>query len=123
MQDYADLCELLLTAPADKVANEVFNCGFQNMSIMNIAKIVKSVVEEMFPEKGDIPIAVTTSDDPRSYHINSQKIKRALGFEPKHSIEEAVRNLCQAFKDGKLPNSFDDINYYNVKTMQAIGAK
>jgi len=123
VQDYADLCELLLTAPADKVANEVFNCGFQNMSIMNIAKIVKSVVEEMFPEKGDIPIAVTTSDDPRSYHINSQKIKRALGFEPKHSIEEAVRNLCQAFKDGKLPNSFDDINYYNVKTMQAIGAK
>lgn len=123
VQDYADLCKLLLTAPADKVKNEVFNCGFQNMSIMNIAQIVKKVVEETFPEKGDIPIDVTTSDDPRSYHINSEKIARALGFKPKHSIEDAVRDLCKAFKEGKLPNSFDDNKYFNVRTMKAIGAK
>ena len=123
IQDYADLCKLLLTAPHEKVANETFNCGFQNMSIMNIAKIVKQVVEEVFPEKGDIPIRVTTSDDPRSYHINSEKIYKALGFKPKYSIEDAVRGLCTAFREGKLPNSFDDNKYFNVKTMKAIGAK
>lgn len=123
VQDYADLCKLLLTAPDDKVANQVFNCGFQNMSIMNIAKTVKKVVEEVFPEKGVIPIEVTKSDDPRSYHINSDKIKRILGFQPKHSIEEAVRDLCKAFREGKLPNSFDDNQYFNVRTMKAIGAK
>jgi nucleoside-diphosphate-sugar epimerase len=123
VQDYADLCELLLTAPDATIANETFNCGFQNMSIMDIALIVKKVVEEEFPEKGAIPIDVTTSDDPRSYHINSQKIKRVLGFEPKHSIEEAVRGLCKAFRDGKLPNSFDDNKYFNVRTMKAVGAK
>ena len=123
VQDYADLCKLLLTAPAEKVANQVFNCGFQNMSIMDIAKTVKKVVEELFPEKGEIPIVVTSSDDPRSYHINSDKIKRILGFQPKHSIEEAVRDLCKAFKEGKLPNSFDDDKYFNVRTMKAIGAK
>jgi nucleoside-diphosphate-sugar epimerase len=123
VQDYADLCELLLTAPDAKIANETFNCGFQNMSIMDIALIVKQVVEEEFPEKGAIPIDVTTSDDPRSYHINSQKIKRVLGFEPKHSIEEAVRGLCKAFREGKLPNSFDDNKYFNVRTMKALGAK
>lgn len=123
VQDYADLCELLLTAPDAKIANETFNCGFQNMSIMDIALIVKQVVEEEFPEKGAIPIDVTTSDDPRSYHINSQKIKRVLGFEPKHSIEEAVRGLCKAFREGKLPNSFDDNKYFNVRTMKAVGAK
>jgi nucleoside-diphosphate-sugar epimerase len=104
VQDYTDLCKLLLTAPDEKIANQIFNCGFQNMSIMDIAKTVKKVVEELFPEKGEIPIVVTSSDDPRSYHINSGKIKRVLGFEPKHSIEEAVRGLCKAFREGKLPN-------------------
>ena len=123
VQDYTDLCKLLLTAPDEKIANQVFNCGFQNMSIMDIAKTVKKVVEELFPEKGEIPIVVTSSDDPRSYHINSGKIKRVLGFEPKHSIEEAVRGLCKAFREGKLPNSFDDNKYFNVRTMKAIGAK
>ncbi len=123
IQDYADLCKLLLTAPASKVNNEVFNCGFQNMSIMNIAKVVKLVVEKTFPEKGVIPIEVTTSDDPRSYHINSNKIFRVLNFKPKYSVEDAVTDLCNAFRDGKLPNSFDDNKYFNVRTMKSIGAK
>jgi nucleoside-diphosphate-sugar epimerase len=123
IQDYADLCKLLLDAPTDKIRNEVFNCGFQNMSIMDIAKTVKKVVEKLFPEKGDIPIEVTDSDDPRSYHINSEKIHRVLGFKPKHSIEEAVIDLCGAFKDGKLPNSFDDDKYFNVRTMKATELK
>ncbi len=123
IQDYADLCKLLLDAPTEKIRNEVFNCGFQNMSIMDIAKIVKKVVEKLFPEKGDIPIEVTTSDDPRSYHINSEKIHRVLGFKPKHSIEEAVIDLCEAFKAGKLPNSFEDDKYFNVRTMKTVGLK
>ena len=123
VQDYADLCELLLNAPDDKIANQTFNCGYQNMSIMDIALIVKKVVQEEFPEKGEIPIDVTTSDDPRSYHINSQKIKRVLGFEPRHSIEDAVRGLCKAFREGKLPNSFEDNRYFNVRTMKAVGAQ
>jgi len=123
VQDYADLCKLLLTAPADKVANQVFNCGFQNMSIMDIAKTVKKVVEEFFPDRGSLPIEVTESNDNRSYHINSDKIKRVLGFAPTHSIEDAVRGLCQAFQDGKIPKSFDDDKYFNVRTMKAIEAK
>jgi nucleoside-diphosphate-sugar epimerase len=123
VQDYADLCKLLLTAPEEKAANQIFNCGFQNMSIMDIAKTVKKVVEEVFPEKGSIPIDVTTSDDPRSYHINSDKIFNALGFRPMHSVEEAIRDLCEAFRVGKLPNSFDDNKYYNVRTMKAVALK
>ena len=106
-----------------KIANQIFNCGFQNLSILDIARTVKKVVEEEFPEKGSIPIEVTTSNDLRSYHINSDKIKRVLGFEPKHTIEDAVRDLCDAFRQGKLPNSFDDDTYYNVRTMKAAGAK
>jgi nucleoside-diphosphate-sugar epimerase len=123
VQDYADLCKLLLTAPTEKIANQIFNCGFQNLSINDIAQVVKKVVEEEFPENGSIPIETTTSDDLRSYHINSSKIKRALGFEPKYSVEDAVRGLCKAFREGKLPKSFDDDRYFNVRTMKTAGAK
>lgn len=123
IQDYADLCKVLLEAPDEKIANEVFNCGYQNMSIMEIAEIVKKVVEDEFPEKGKIEIETTPTDDIRSYHINSDKIKRVLDFKPTHTIEEAVRDLCRAFRDGELPDSFDDDSYYNVRTMKAIGAK
>jgi len=123
VQDYADLCTILLDAPDSKVANEIFNCGYQNMSIMEIAQVVKSVVEEEFPELGKINIKTTPSDDNRSYHINSDKITRVLGFKPQHSIEDAVRDLCNAFQSNKLPNSFDNDWYFNVRTMQKIGAK
>lgn len=123
INDYADLCKLLLTAPTNKIANQIFNCGIENMTIMDIAKTVKRVVEELFPENGELPIEVVESNDLRSYHINSDKIKRVLGFSPKRSVEEAIRGLCAAFKEGKIPNSFDDDKYYNVRTMKAIGAK
>ncbi len=123
IQDYADLCKLLLEAPDEKIADEVFNCGYQNMSIMDIAMIVKKVVEEELTKRGEIEIETMPTDDIRSYHINSEKINRVLDFEPTHTIEEAARDLCRAFRDGKLSNSFDDDSYYNVRTMQAIGAK
>lgn len=123
IQDYSDVVQLLLSAPAEKIANGVYNVGYQNKSIMEIAQIVKSVVEREFPEKGELPIDVTSSDDPRSYHINSDKIKRELGFAPAHTIEQAVEGLCKAFKNDELPNSFDDDQYFNVRTMKALGAK
>lgn len=123
IQDYSDVVQLLLSAPKEKIANGVYNVGYQNKSIMEIAQIVKAVVEREFPEKAGLPIDVTSSDDPRSYHINSDKIKRELGFEPTHTIEQAVEGLCKAFKAGDLPNSFDDDKYFNVRTMKSIGAK
>jgi len=122
VQDYADLCKLLLVAPTEKIANQIFNCGYQNMSIMEIAHMVKKVVEQEFPQKAPIDIVTTPTDDNRSYHINSDKIKKTLGFTPKHTIEEAVRDLCRAFRDGKIPNSFSDDRFYNVRTLKKLKA-
>jgi len=122
VQDYADLCKLMLSAPSEKIANQIFNCGFQNMSISDIALMVKKVVEEEFPEKAPIAIVSTPSDDNRSYHINSDKIQKVLGFKPKHSIEEAVRGLCKAFREGKIPDSMKNDWYYNVRTLKKLKA-
>ena len=122
VQDYCDTVELLLNAPAEKINNEVFNVGYENMSIMEIAHLVKKVVEQEFPEKNDIQIVTTPSDDNRSYHINSDKIKRVLDYQPKYSIEQAIRDLCHAFRDGELPRSFDDDFYFNVRRLKRLNA-
>lgn len=122
IQDYCDAVIQFLDAPDEKIANQIFNVGYQNMSIRDIANMVKRVVEREFPALGEIPIVTTPSDDNRSYHINSDKITRVLGFKPKHTIEEAVQDLCRAFKDGKLPNSMTDDIYYNVRRMKNLKA-
>jgi nucleoside-diphosphate-sugar epimerase len=119
IQDVCDLYALLLEIRDEAIAGETFNAGYQNHSIMEIAKIVRDVVQEEFPEKGEIDIATTPTNDIRSYHINSDKIARKLGFRPKRGIEDAVRDLCRAFKDGKLPNSMTDEQYVNVKALKS----
>lgn len=118
IQDMCDLYKLLLSLPDEKIAGETFNAGYQNQTIMDIANIVKKVVQEEFPEKGDIPIITTPSNDNRSYRITSDKIAKILGFKANRTIEDAVRDLCKGFKEGKLPNSMTDEKYHNVKVLK-----
>ncbi|HAA54116.1 MAG TPA: UDP-glucose 4-epimerase [Myxococcales bacterium] len=120
IQDMVALYRLLLTLPDEKVAGKVYNAGYQNHTVADIAKIVKQVVEEQFPEKAPISIDTTPTDDLRSYHISSQKIADELGFTPSHNIEDAVRDLCQAFSEGKIPSALEDVRYYNVRLMKNI---
>jgi nucleoside-diphosphate-sugar epimerase len=122
VQDYCDAVKLFLTAPSEKIQRETFNVGYQNLSIMDIARLVQRVVSKEFPEKGDVAIVTTPSDDLRSYHINSDKIRRVLGYAPRHSIEDAVRDLCQAFRDGLIPDSMNDDQYFNVRRLKRLRA-
>jgi nucleoside-diphosphate-sugar epimerase len=122
VEDVSDLYVMLLGLPGENIQGETFNAGYQNMSISDIALAVKSVVEEEFPGRPPIDIVTTPTDDIRSYHVNSDKIRNKIGFQPKRTVEDAVRGLCQAFRDGKLPNSLTDDKYFNVKTMQKLTA-
>jgi nucleoside-diphosphate-sugar epimerase len=122
INDMADAYVLMIEAPADKIAGQTFNIGFQNLSIGRIAEIVREVVQQEFPDRPPITIETTPSNDPRSYHINSDKIKRVLGYTVKRTVEDAVRDLCRAFKEGKLPDSLTSDRYFNVRTMKAIKA-
>lgn len=119
VQDMCDLYELLLKLPKEKIAGQTFNAGYRNMKVGEIADVVRKVVQEEFPELGSIEIVRTPTDDIRSYHVNSDKIKRVLGFAPRRSVEDAVRDLCKAFRQGLIPNSMGDDRYYNVKRMKA----
>jgi len=122
VQDYCDAVQLFLTASAEKIQKETFNVGYQNLSIMEIAKMVQRIVSAEFREKGEVAIVTTPSDDLRSYHINSDKIKRVLGYAPKRTIEDAVRDLCAAFRAGRIPNSMKDDQYFNVRRLKRLRA-
>jgi nucleoside-diphosphate-sugar epimerase len=123
VEDMCDLYELLLELPAAKIAGETFNAGYRNMKVGDIAEVVRKVVEEEFPELAPIEVVRTPSNDIRSYHVNSDKIRRAIGYAPKRSVEDAVRDLCRAFRKGLVPNVDTDDRYYNVRTMKAIKAQ
>jgi len=118
IEDVTDLYVQLLELPEEKIAGEIFNAGHQNQSISEIALVVKKVVEEEYPELAPIEIETSPSDDLRSYHVSSEKIATQLGFRPQRTVEDAVRDLCQAFRKNKLPNSLTDNRYYNVRTLK-----
>lgn len=115
--DITDLYVDLLGRPTAQVAGKVWNAGYENHKVGEIAQIVKGVVGK------EVEIVTEPTDDLRSYHISSELIRRDLGFVPQHTIEEAVRNLVEAFGAGLIPNPMEDIRYYNIKTMQALHMK
>ena len=123
IDDISDLYVQLLEYPDADIAGEIFNAGYQNFTISEIAEKVRMVVEEEMPEGGPIKIETTPSNDLRSYHVSSKKIAENLGYTPKRSIEDAVRDICHAFRDGLLPNSLEDDSYINVKTVQKMGLR
>jgi len=114
IQDMTDLYLFLLEQPANKIHKKIYNVGYQNYKVREIAEMVKKTLGDQ------IPVEVTPTDDIRSYHVSSRKIKEELGYEPRHTIEEAIRDLADAFKAGLIPDPMEDMKYYNIKTMQAM---
>ena len=114
IEDMTDLYLETLQWPADAIDGRIYNAGYQNYKLIEIAEMVKQIVGP------DVEIVTTKTDDLRSYHISSAKIKRELGWEPRHTIQDAVSDLVNAFQAGKIPNPMTDPRYYNIKTMQSI---
>jgi len=85
----------------------IFNAGFENISIMNIANLIN--------DRLNVPIDILPSNDPRSYRIDSSKLLN-LGYKPKKTVEYAIDEIIDAFKKNKLK---DEDKYYNLKWMQA----
>lgn len=121
--DYCEVLKLFLSSDTNLICNETFNVGYENLSINQIATMVRDTVLSQFDNMTDIKIVRSPSNDPRSYHINSEKIKNKLGFHPKFSIENAIIELCDAFKKKYYRNSLDNEIYYNVKRLKSIQAK
>lgn len=117
IKDMVKAYEILINSPKSKVAGEKFNAGYENQTVADIANTVKNVIGD------DVKLVTKPTNDNRSYHISSQKIKNVLGFDTQHTIKDAVLDLKNAFKEGKLPNSLSDEKYFNIKRMNSIQLK
>lgn len=118
IKDITDLFVKTLAYPREKIAGKIFNAGYENHTLNEIAQIVSNVIGDE-----NIEIVIEPTDDNRSYHISSEKIKSELGFTAHHTIEEAVNDLKEAFASGKIPDPMNNIRYYNIKTMQDLQLK
>lgn len=122
IEDVTDLYAQLLMEPASRINGKIYNAGFQNRTIADIAQIARDVVSREMPELGPIEIVTTATDDNRSYRVNSDKIAAELGFRPRHTIEDAVRDICDWYRAGRFPDSLGDPKYFNVKLLKAAAA-
>ena len=101
-----DITDLYLYFMDHPEITGVYNAGFENISILDIARLVTKYVP--------VEIVVTESNDPRSYRVNSDKLL-ATGFKPKKSVEDAVREIIEKYRAGVLK---DEEHFYNLKWMQ-----
>ena len=117
IEDMTDSYLAILASPTKKINGQIFNVGFRNQSINELADDVKKVIGN------DINIVNTKSDDNRSYHVSSEKIKDILGFETKYTVKDAVLDLKNAFEKKLLTNTFNDEFFFNIKRMNNINLR
>jgi len=117
IEDMTDLYVQTVSLPSELVDGKIYNAGYYNQTIGQIAETTRDVVGP------DVTINVEPTNDLRSYRINSDLIKRELGFEAKRDIATAVRDLVSAFERGLIPDPMNDPRYFNIKTMQLAGLK
>jgi nucleoside-diphosphate-sugar epimerase len=117
IDDMTDLYVQTVSLPSEKIDGKIYNAGYYNLSISEIAQTARDVVG------GDVTINVEPTNDYRSYRIDSTLIGREIGFVAKRDVATAVRDLCEAFQRGMVPDPMNDPRYYNIKTMQLAGLK
>jgi nucleoside-diphosphate-sugar epimerase len=105
IDDITDLYLFLLDHPEH---TGIYNAGFENISILDIAKLVQKHVPA--------EIVLTESNDPRSYRVNSDKLLKT-GFRPKKTVEDAIIELIGMHSQGKLSN---EDRWYNLKWMKKV---
>jgi len=113
IEDMANLYRWLLWESGKAIQRKIYNAGWENHKVLNLAKIVRDNVSNR------IPMQIIPTDDNRSYRICSKKIERELGFFPMYTIKDAVLHMKRAFMQGRIPNPLRDAKYYNVKMMRA----
>lgn len=116
IEDMVDAYLCLLDAKKEQIDGKIFNCGYENRKVADIANLVKTSFKNE-----EINIEVVPTNDNRSYHVSSEKIQRELGFTAKRTLQDAINDLKNAFEQGLVTDPFNNATYYNIKQMQGIG--
>lgn len=117
IEDMTDLYCFMLQQPDSAINGQILNAGYENHTVMQLADLVNGVMG------GKLAIDVQPTDDMRSYHVSSAKLRQLLGFSATHSIEDAVHGLVDAFKQSRLQDPMNNPMYFNIKRMQQLNLR
>ena len=117
IKDMVRAYDVLLEASSEKINGQIFNAGWENKSVNDIALTVKKNIGE------DVKIITSHSNDNRSYHISSKKIKNILDFETKFTISDAINDLKAAFEKKLFQDTLSNDLFFNIKRMNKINLK
>ncbi len=117
IQDMVRAYELFINMENEKINGKIFNIGFENLTVNQLACEVQKVIGS------DVKIKKLPTNDNRSYHISSKKIQDELGFVTNFSILNAIEDLKRAFEKKLLSDCLINENYFNIKKMQSINLK
>ena len=117
IKDMVEAYLVLMKTSKDKINRKIFNIGFENQTVENLAKSVKEIIGN------DVQLTKVSSNDNRSYHISSKKIEKELGFQTKFTVKDAINDLKNTFENKLFFRPLENENYFNVKKMQSINLK
>lgn len=106
MEDVTDLYVWLLDRPA---VTGIYNAGFENLSVLDLCKKITKYASAI--------VKVTEVQDKRSYCVDSSKLLNA-GFKPRWTVDDAIFEICQAYRSGELR---DSLIHHNLPWMKAHG--
>jgi nucleoside-diphosphate-sugar epimerase len=111
VEDLTDFYVQLVDQDERKLNGRAFNVSTENCTVAGLAELVRSEVDPK------LPIVTVPTADNRSYHLSAARAKTELGFAPKRSLSQAVRDLAQQFRAGNIPNPAD-ARYRNIEVMK-----
>jgi nucleoside-diphosphate-sugar epimerase len=117
MDDMVRVYQEALQWPAAAIDGKIYNVGYQNYKVRDIADMVREVIGSQ------VRIETVPTDDHRSYHVSSERIRRELGFVATRSVEDAARDLQKAFSENRIPDPMADDRYYNIQRMQHLSLR
>ncbi|MEE8638738.1 MAG: SDR family oxidoreductase [Candidatus Margulisiibacteriota bacterium] len=115
-RDVADAHIAAMKAPEDKVGGEIFNLVYKNYRILELGHWIRETLKPL--KKIEIEVLFGTKES-RSYRVSGKKLKKVLGFEPKLSVEEAVKEIWEILRSGRYTD-FSNPIYYNIEWMKLL---
>ena len=117
VRDVARAYIACLQADEEQVKGEIFNVSYRNMRISELALRVRQALR-------DVGIEIEIEADygyrgVRSYRVSAVKIQQTLGFQPKVSIEESVKDMVTKIRQYGHQD-FDNPKYYNIRWMRLL---
>lgn len=113
IEDMVDAYLMTLCSPEKDINGEIFNVGAENLSMDHIA-------QQVAKNTGIKNIVKESTEDLRSYRIDSSKISKKLGFIFKRNISMAVEDLVKAFRANNFKDPLNNPLYFNIKRMKEL---